>query len=121
MKSITFLLAALAIGLLPATLGAQSTTSKKVHDEPVNYYAEFAELMHGEMDAKAAPVATSHTNRFPAFVHYREVMQGKAEDFPAYYETRWAPSVPAAEAVFANWAYGCMTFTPRPVEDCSGR
>ncbi len=118
MKAVTIFLSALAIGLLPATLGAQTATA---HNEPVNYYAEFADLMQREMDAEAAPVATSHTNRFPAFVHYREVMKGKAEDFLTYYEPMWAPSVPAAEAVFANWAFDCMTFTPRPVEDCSGR
>jgi hypothetical protein len=116
MKPITFLLIAWAIGLLPATLGAQANSNG-----PVNYYAEFADLMHGEMDAKVAPVATAHTNRFPAFVHYREVMKDRAEDFLGFYEKMAAANVPPAEAVFANWAYDRITFTPRPVEDCSGR
>ena len=127
MKAITILLAALALGLLPATLGAQTNAS-----EPINYYAEFADLMHGEMDARPAPDATPHTSRFPAFVHYREVMQGRAEDFPAYFEKMVAPSVPPAKAVFAKWTIGqecphetktvdCTAFTFLPVEDCSGR
>lgn len=127
MKTITIIHFVLALGLLPAILGAQTTAN-----EPVNHYAEFADLMHGEVDAKPAPVAASHTNRFPAFVHYREVMQGRAEDFPAYFEKMLASSVPPAKAVFAKWTVGqgcpheaktvdCTAFTLLPVEDCSGR
>lgn len=121
MKSITILLSALAIGLLPATLGAQTATNDKVQIEPVNYYAEFADLMHGEMDAEPAPVAAPSANRFPVFVHFREVMQGSTEDFLVYYETKMSQSVPAAEALFANWTGGFTALTHRPVEDCSGR
>jgi hypothetical protein len=132
MKSITILLAALTISFLPATLHAQSSFCAGAQNEPVNYYAEFADLMHGEMDAKTAPVAAPSARRFPAFVHYREVTQGKAEDFPAYYEKIAAPGVPPAKAVFAHWTAGkdCphaamtnggMTFKASSTEDCSGR
>ncbi len=121
MKVITILLSALALGLLPATLGAQATTGEKAHSESVNYYAEFADLMHGEPNAKPAPAATPSANRFSAFVHYREEMKGRAEDFLAYYEKIAAPAVPPANAVFAKWSADCTAFTHRPSEDCSGR
>lgn len=116
MKPITFLLLALAICFTPATLIAQNAP-----EAPINYYAEFADLMHGEMDAKPDPVATPHVSKFPAFIHYREVMNGRAEDFLAHYKTIITQSVPAADAVFANWACGGTVLKPRPVEDCSGR
>jgi hypothetical protein len=48
-------------------------------------------------------------------------MKDRAEDFLGFYEKMAAANVPPAEAVFANWAYDRITFTPRPVEDCSGR
>mgnify|MGYP001037844973 CR=1 FL=1 len=126
MKSITFFLAVLALGLIPATLGAQTTAT-----EPVNYYAEYADLMHGEMAAKAAPVTGAHTSRFPAFVHYREVMKGKAEDFPAYYEKIAHRSVPPARTVLTPMmlgqgcphdaaAFDYTVFTNLPAEDSSG-
>ena len=73
------------------------------------------------MNAKPAPVATPYVNMFPDFFHYRTVMNGKAEDFLAYYETIKVQSVPAADAVFASWVVGGTAFKPRLVEDCSGR
>ncbi|PSR12830.1 MAG: hypothetical protein C7N36_10410 [Bacteroidetes bacterium] len=99
---------------------------------PVNYYAEYADLLHTEMAAKAAPVGASHTNRFPAFVHYREVMKGKAEDFLAYYEKIAPRKVPPTKTAFTTWrlGQGCphdapvfdyTVFTNLPAEDCSGR
>ncbi len=132
MKSITILRFILAIGLLPATLGAQSNTGNITQNEPVNYYAEFADLMHGEMDAKPAPVAAHSTNRFPAFVHYRAVLKGTPQGFFEYYEKIAIPSMPPTDAVFSFWkvgqgcphdamAVGSMAFKKLPVVDCSGR
>lgn len=108
MKSITFHLAALVLSLIPATLGAQNNTS-----ESVNYYAEFADLMHDEMDATAAPVAASHTNRFPAFVHYREVMKGQPQDFPAAFANMLSATLPAADEALTEWAPGCTAYRPK--------
>jgi hypothetical protein len=127
MKVAILLRLVLAFGLFPAALGAQSPAS-----ETANYFAEFADLMHAEMDAQATPVAATHTNRFPAFVHFREVVKGKAEDFPAYYEKIAPRSVPPAKTMFANRAPGqgcphdamvfdCTVFTNLPIEECSGR
>lgn len=121
MKAITILRLVLAFGLLPITLGAQSIANDNSHNEPVNYYAEYADLMHGEMDAKPGPVAIPYVNRFPDSVHYRTVMNGNTEDFLAYYDTIKVQSVPAADAVFASWVAGGSAFKPRLVEDCSGR
>lgn len=84
MKTISFFRLVLAFSLLPATLGAQS--SARGHNEPANYSAEFAELMHSEAAAKSALVTSPSVNTFQAFVHYRKVMQGRAEDFIADYE-----------------------------------
>jgi len=86
MKTIRFFRFVLALSLLPATLGAQSRTNDKNHNEPVNYYAEFADLMHSEAAAKSAFVTSPSVNSFDAFVYYRKVMKGKAEDFIADYE-----------------------------------
>lgn len=132
MKIVALLRLVLVTSFLPAALGAQSPASENQPPEPVNYFAEFADLMHAEMDAQATPVAATHTNRFSAFVHYREVVKGKAEDFPAYYEKIAPRSVPPAKTMFANRAPGqgcphdavvfdCTVFTNLPIEDCSGR
>lgn len=86
MKTIRFFRLVLALGLLPATLGAQSSASDKNHKATANYYAEFAELMHSEAAAKSALVTSPSVNSFEAFVYYREVMKGRAEDFIADYE-----------------------------------
>jgi hypothetical protein len=86
MKTISFFRLALALCLLPATLAAQSRARDKDHNEPINYYAEFAELMHSEAAAKSALVTSPSVNSFDAFVYYRKVMKGSAEDFIADYE-----------------------------------
>lgn len=86
MKTINFFRLVLAFGLLPATLGAQSSASDKDHNEPANYSAEFAELMHSETAAKSALVTSPSVNSFEAFVYYRKVMKGRAENFIADYE-----------------------------------
>ncbi len=86
MKTISFFRLVLALGLLPATLGAQSSVSNKNHKATANYYAEFAELMHSETAAKSALVTSPSVNSFDAFVYYREVMKGRAGDFIADYE-----------------------------------
>ena len=106
MKTTPIFHLALTLCLIPATFYAQSNATDTLHAAPVNYYAEFADLMHGEMSVKAAPVATPSTEMFPAFVHYREVLKGQAENFPAYFETIAVASVPAADAVFAIWKVG---------------
>ncbi len=84
MKTISFFRLVLAFSLLPAILGAQS--SARDHNEPANYSAEFAELMHSEAAARSALVTSPSVNSFQAFVHYRKVMKGRAEDFIADYE-----------------------------------
>lgn len=86
MKTISFFRFVLAISLLPATLGAQSRASDKNHKATANYSAEFAELMHSEAAARSALVTSPSVNSFQAFVHYRKVMKGRAEDFIADYE-----------------------------------
>ncbi len=84
MKTIRFFRFVLALGLLPATLGAQS--SARGHNEPANYSAEFADLMHSEAAARSALMTSPSVNSFQAFVHYRKVMKGRAEDFITDYE-----------------------------------
>lgn len=93
MKTTTILRFVLALGLLPAALSAQSTSGDTAPVEPVNYFSEFADLMHEEMEAEPAPVAAPSPNRFPAFIHFREVLKGQPEDFPAYYETLMSHSL----------------------------
>ncbi|HFA49443.1 MAG TPA: hypothetical protein ENJ95_10560 [Bacteroidetes bacterium] len=118
MKTITIIRLVLAIGILPAAVAAQPKTNEMPCGEPANYFAEFADLMHGEMGTVLAPVP--YVNIFPAFVHFREEMKGKAEDFPAYYKNKVALSVPLAKTVFADWA-AYMECKDKPAEDCSGR
>lgn len=86
MKTIRFFRFVLALGLLPATLGAQSSAGDKDHNEPANYSAEFAELMHSEAATRSALVSSPSVNSFQAFVHYRKVLKGRAENFIADYE-----------------------------------
>ena len=91
MKTLLFFRFILAISLLPATLGAQSRASSKSHKATANYYAEFAELMHGAAATKPNLLTSSPSvNSFEAFVHYRKVLKGKAEDFLPYYEAQIA-------------------------------
>ncbi len=86
MKTISFFRLVLALSLFPATLSAQSSARDKDHNEAANYYAEFVELMHSEAAARSALVTSPSVNSFQAFVHYRKVMKGRAEDFIADYE-----------------------------------
>ena len=133
MKTISILLLALVIGLIPNTLDAQSANSDTAYNEPVNYFAEFADLMHEEIEVKSAPSTKPHVNRFPAFVHYRTVMNGEPENFPAYYEKIALLTVPPpVKTRFDNWTVGqgcpyevmtadCIAYTNMPIENCSGR
>jgi hypothetical protein len=102
MKTITILQLALALSFLPALLFSQTTVCNEVHSEPVNYYAEFADLMHREADAGIVSAQATSVDRFKTYVLYRETTNGLPEGFSGFSERLEIQSRYAAEEVFVQ-------------------
>ena len=103
MKTITILQLALALSFLPALLFSQTTVCNEGYSEPVNYYDEFADLMHREMDAGIVLSGTAPRDRFKTYVLYRETTNGLPDDFFGFSEKLEMYSLYAAEQVFVQW------------------
>lgn len=103
MKTIILLRLVLALSFLPAMLCAQTAVCDEAHSEPVNYYAEFADLMHLEMDAGITSSGTTSGDRFKSYVLYRETTNGLPENFSGFSERLKMQSRYDAEEVFVQW------------------
>ncbi|RMH22155.1 MAG: hypothetical protein D6698_01670, partial [Gammaproteobacteria bacterium] len=121
MKTITILQLALALSFLPALLFSQTTVCNEVHSEPVNYYAEFADLMHREADAGIVSAQATSVDRFKTYVLYRETTNGLPEGFSGFSERLEMQSVSNVEFAFGQWISGQITGGNQPLKTCKNR